>query len=178
MIRELMFLASYSATDGTAIGNMFETWHQMGFFSYILPFLIIFGFMFGILLKLNLFKDNKIINAVISLAVGLIAIQMPIVSKFFSIIFPNLGIALSIILVILIVAGLFLKDEANRDKWINYILLGIAGVIIIVILVQTAGALNWMAASWWLDNWAMIVAVVVIVGLVVAMIIPALKRSP
>ncbi len=173
-----MFLASYSATDGTAIGNMFETWHQMGFFSYILPFLIIFGFMFGILLKLDLFKANKVINAVISLAVGLIAIQLPIVSQFFSIIFPNLGIALSIILVILIVAGLFLSNvDKDKDKWVNYVLLGIAGIIIIVVLVQTAGALNWMASQWWLDNWAMIIAVVVIVGLVVAMIIPTLKRT-
>jgi hypothetical protein len=176
MLKELIFFASYSATDGTAIGNMFEVWHQMGFFSYIIPFLLIFAFMFGILLKLNLFKDNKVINAIISLAVGLIAIQVPIVSKFFSVIFPNLGIALAIILVIMIVAGLFLKDEANRDKWINYILLGIAGVIIIVVLVNTAGALNWSASQWWLDNWSMIVAVVVIVGLVVAMIVSVSKR--
>lgn len=173
-----MFLASYSATDGTAIGNMFEAWHQMGFFSYIIPFLLIFAFMFGILLKLNLFKDNKVINAIISLAVGLIAIQVPIVSKFFSVIFPNLGIALAVILVIMIVAGLFLSNvDKDKDKWINYILLGIAGIIIIVVLVNTAGTLGWPASQWWLDNWSMIVAVVVIVGLVVAMIVAASKGT-
>lgn len=178
MIKELMiFLASYSATDGTAIGNMFDIWHQMGFFSYIIPFLLIFAFMFGILLKLNLFKDNKVINAIIALAVGLIAIQVPVVSQFFSVIFPNLGIALAVILVIMIVAGLFLKDEANRDKWLNYILLGIAVIIIIVVLVNTAEGLGWPAAQWWLDNWSMIVAVVVIVGLVIAMIVSASKSS-
>ncbi len=178
MIKELMiFLASYGSADGTTIGNMFDVWYQMGFFSYIIPFLLIFAFMFGILLKLNLFKDNKVINAIISLAVGLIAIQVPAVSEFFSVIFPNLGIALAIILVIMIVAGLFLKDETNRDKWINYILLGIAGIIIIVVLVNTAGALNWSAAQWWLDNWSMIIAVVVIVGLVVAMIVSGKKTT-
>ncbi len=176
MLKELIFLASYSATDGTAIGNMFETWHQMGFFSYIIPFLLLFAFMFGILLKLNLFKGNKIIDAIISLAVGLIAIQVPIVSQFFSVIFPNLGIALAIILVIMIVAGLFLGNFEGKEKIINYILIGIAGIIIIVVLVQTAGALGWAASQWWLDNWAMIVAVVVIVGLVAAMIVSATKK--
>jgi len=176
MLKELIFLASYSASDGTAIGNMFEIWHQMGFFSYIIPFLLIFAFIFGILLKMDLFKSNKIIDAIIALAVGLIAIQIPAVSNFFAIIFPNLGIALAIILVILIVAGLFLSGEGVDKRWINYILMGIAGVIIIVILVNTANALQWTASQWWIDNWSMIVAVVVIVGLVVAMIIAAVKN--
>jgi hypothetical protein len=175
MLKELIFLASYSASDGTAIGNMFEAWHQMGFFSYIIPFLLIFAFVFGILLKMDLFKGNKIIDAIIALAVGLIAIQIPAVSNFFAVIFPNLGIALAIILVILIVAGLFMGDLKEK-KWLNYILLGIAGVIIIVVLVNTANVLQWTASQWWIDNWSMIVAVVVIVGLIVAMIIAAIKN--
>jgi len=174
----MIFLASYSSADGTTIGNMFDVWHQMGFFSYIIPFLLIFAFMFGILLKLNLFKDNKIINAIISLAVGLIAIQVPAVSNFFSVIFPNLGIALAVILVIFIVIGLFLSNvDKDKDKWINYILLGIAAIIVIVVLVNTAEGLGWPAGQWWLDNWSMIVAVIVIVGLVIAMIVSSKKAS-
>ena len=174
MIKELILLASYSATDGTAVGTFFDTLHQMGFFSYLIPFLLLFAFVFGILTKLNLFKDNKVINGIIALAVGLIAIQVPIVSQFFSAIFPQLGMALAVILVIFIIAGLFLSDKVN---WINYVLIGIAGIIIIVVLVQTAGTLGWPVAQWWINNWSMIVAVVIIVGLVIAIIIGTSKGS-
>ena len=175
MIEVATFLAWYGS-DGTAIGNIFTMWQQIGFFSYLLPFLIIFALVFGILTKVNLFRDNKVVNAIIALAVGLIAIQFPGVSEFFSVIFPHLGIALAVILVILIVAGLFVKNI--EKKWINYVLAGIAGIIVIVVLVQTAGVLGWPAAQWWIDNWAMIIAVVVIVGLVIAVVATASKSPP
>lgn len=179
MIKGLIFFASlYAASDGTAIGNIFSSWHQMGFFSYVLPFLIIFAFIFGILFKMNFFKDNNMINAMIALAVGLIAIQIPAVTNFFSIIFPNLGMALAVILVILIITGLFMAQIPDQNKKvINYILLGVAAIIVIVVLANTAGSLGWSGAQWWIDNWAMIVAVVIIVGLLIAMIIATTKSS-
>lgn len=173
MIEVGIFLASGT----TAIETMFNSWQEMGLFNYLLPFLLIFALVFGILTKVNLFNDNKVVNAIIALVVGLIAIQFSAVSDFFAIIFPNLGIALSIILVILIIAGLFLGDVIGKEKWPNYLLLGIAGIIIVVVLVQSAGSFGWNVAQWWIDNWATITAVVLIVGLAIAAVVASSKGS-
>lgn len=176
MIEVMNFLAWYGASDGSAIGSMFQTWQDIGFFSYLLPFLIIFALVFGILTKANLFstgaekKPNIAINAIIALAVGLIAIQVPAVSQFFSVVFPNLGIALAIILVILVIAGLFLGDKLGGKNWLNYILLGVAAIVIIIVLVNSANTLGLTAGQWIAENWSMLVAVLVIVGLVIAVV--------
>lgn len=172
MVEVGIFLAS-----GTAIETMFNSWQEMGFFNYLLPFLLIFALVFGILSKINLFNDNKVINAIIALVVGLISIQFSAVSDFFAIIFPNLGIALSIILVILLIAGLFLGDVIGEKKWPNYLLLGIAGIIIVVVLVQSAGSFGWPVAQWWIDNWSTIVAVALIVGLAIAVVVGASRSG-
>ena len=114
MIKEFLFLQSYSYFEGGAIGNILSQWEAMGFFSYVLPFLLIFAMVFGILIQLRLFRDNKTINAIIALAVGLMALQFSFVPRFFSEIFPRLGVGLVVILIIIILTGLFANPE---DKW-------------------------------------------------------------
>jgi len=162
MIKSLV-LASYTYFDGTAIGNMFVQWEQAGFFTYLLPFLLIFALVFGILTQIKLFKDSKSINGIIALVVGLLALQFPMVPQFFSEIFSRLGIALAIILVIMILLGLFLnsKDDGDFMKWV---LLGVAGIILVIVLVKTAGALGWAAGWWWADNWPIVAGVVIILA--------------
>ena len=177
MINSLM-LAWYGSYGGGAIGNMLSQWEQAGFFTYLLPFLLIFALVYGILTQVKLFKDNKSINGIIALVVGLMALQFPMVSQFFAEIFPRLGIALSIILVIMIILGLFLnsKDDGDFMKWV---LLGVAGIILVIVLIKTAGALGWSSGWWWQDNWSMIVGVafiLAIIGIIVAGSNP--KKSP
>ncbi len=159
-----------------AIEGVINTWQQVGLFSYLLPFLLIFALVFGILTKVDLFKNNKVVNAIIALAVGLISIQFPAVSRFFSVIFPNLGIALSVILVILIIAGLFFGD-IEKKKWLNYILLAIAAIIIVIVLAQSANTLGLPAAQWVSENWPMVIAIVIIIALIVAVVVGASKGN-
>jgi len=169
MINSLM-LASYTYFDGTAIGDMLSQWSNAGFFEYLLPFLLIFALVYGIMMRIQIFKDNKSINGVIALVVGLLALQFPMVPQFFAEIFPRLGIALSIILVIMILLGLFLNSEKDGDPT-KYILLGVAGIILVVVLVKTAGALGWSTGWWWQENWPMVVGaafILAIIGVIVA----------
>jgi len=126
MITGGIFLQPYGFYGGN-IGNILSNLQQLGFFSYLLPFLIIFAVVFGILSKVRIFGDNKSIDAIISLAVGLMALQFGIVSSFFAELFPRLGVGLSVILVILILTGLF--KDGNDDKWMNYVLLAVGLII-------------------------------------------------
>ncbi len=152
---------------GGEIGNLLAQWEQVGVFSYVLPFLLLFALIFGILTRSQIFKENRAINAVLSLAVSLLALQFDFVPIFFSEIFPRAGVALAVILVFLILAGLFLDPES---KVANYGLLILGVIVFLVVLVQTAGWLGWYSGYWWYDNWPKIVGVVVFIAVLMAII--------
>lgn len=82
MLEGLTFLA-YASYSGGTIGNLIASWEQAGVFAYLLPFLLMFAIIFGILSKMQIFGDNKAISAIIALVVGFMALQFNIVSTFF-----------------------------------------------------------------------------------------------
>ena len=154
------------------IGDALNNLAQLGFFSYAIPFLLIFALVFGILGRMGLFKENKGVVAIISLAVALMSLQFNIVPQFFSEIFPNLGIGISIILVFLIVIGLFI-DPSNQS-WIIYILLGIAAVVAVVVVAQSSGQAgmnvwNWVQVNLGPSAGTIIIVILLVIGVAAAM---------
>ncbi len=111
-------------------GEIFARLEAMGLFEYILPFLLIFAIIYSVLSFVNIFKNNKAVNAVISLAVALMALQFDLVSYFFADIFPRLGIALSIILVLLILGGMFLDWDNKGMKWFLFIVVAVTVIAV------------------------------------------------
>ncbi len=152
---------------GGDVGNLLSYWEQLGVFSYVLPFLLIFAVVFGILTKIKVFGENKGLNAVIALVVGLLALQYEFVPLFFSEIFPRVGVALSIILVLLVLVGLFIDPDS---KAINYGLLAVGVIIFLSVLINTAGYLGWYSAYWWYVNWPSILLGVIVIGIFFAII--------
>ena len=165
MLKEVIFLAL--TFPGGALGDLLSKWEQAGFFSYLLPFLLIFALVFGILTRIKVFKDNRVVNGIIALAVALMALQFSFVPEFFSQIFPRLGVGLIIILGILIVVGLFADPDSPL---INYVLLGIGVITIGMILIQSAGALGWASGQWWEQNWQIVIGAMVLFILVAVII--------
>ena len=155
----VMFLQSLGY-GGRGVGDILINLEQLGFFDYLLPFLIIFALVFGILTRMKIFgDDNRAINGVIALSVGLMALQFGFVSAFFSDIFPRLGVGLAIILVALVLMGFFFEP---KGKAMNYIMLGVAAIIFIVILAQSAETSNfWYSGFFWSDNLGSIIAVII-----------------
>ena len=90
------------ATWSTSVENLLIEWEHLGIFEYILPFLLIFAVVFGILTKSEVLGTNRGVNTVISLAVGLLAMQSYVLRSFFRTIFPYAGIGIAILLVGLI----------------------------------------------------------------------------
>lgn len=152
---------------GGSFGDLLLYWEQLGVFSYVLPFLLIFAVVFGILMKIKVLGDKRGLNAVIALVVGLLALQYDLVPIFFSEIFPRVGIAISIILVLLVLVGLFLDPES---KVMNYGLFAVGGIIFLSVLVKTAGSLGWYSAYWWYANWPSILLGLVVIGIFFAVI--------
>ena len=152
---------AYGGYYGGTFGNLLSQMEQAGFFAYILPFLLIFALVFGILTRTQIFKDNKAINAVIALVVGLLSLQFDFVPIFFSEIFPRLGVGLAIILALLILAGLFFDP---RNKLVNYSLLAVGIIIFLVVLIQTFGWVGWTSGFLLYDSWPTIVMVIIVLA--------------
>ncbi len=124
----------------TTITDVLNIWNEMGVFSYVIPFLLIFAIVFAILKKTGILGDeNDGILAIISVSIGLLALLNDHVSRFFEIIFPRFGIGLSIFLILIIMIGFFFPKNENIGsmKWIGFSV-GI-GVVI------------WALSSW--DEW-------------------------
>lgn len=172
-----MIFATVSSFPSGALGDFLSKWEQAGFFSYLLPFLLIFALVFGILTRTKIFKDNKVVNGIIALAVALMALQFSFVPDFFSQIFPRLGVALAIILGIMIVVGLFMDPDS---KLVNYFLLGIGVITIGAVLIQSAGSIGWQSGTWWQDNWQLVVGAVflfILVAVIIGSATPKQERG-
>jgi hypothetical protein len=163
----MVMLASYGYFSGGSIGNLLSQWEQFGIFSYVLPFLLIFALVFGILSKSKIFAE-KGINAVISIAVGLMALQFPMVSQFFAELFPRLGIGLSIILMFLILMGLFIDPDKKGFMWIFFLAVGL--IIGIVVISNSFGSVGWFSGSFWNYNWTYVITIVVILVMIGAIL--------
>lgn len=167
MLEKMVFLSSYWYSGGEA-GRFLYSWENAGVFDYLLPFLLIFSLVFVILTRIDLFgRDNRGTAGIIALAVGLMALRLDFVRTFFSEIFPRLGVGLAVILVLLILVGVFIDPNRGAFMWI---LLGIGGVIAVIILIQTAGALRWSSGYWWYDNWPLVAGLIfmlIVLGVIV-----------
>lgn len=175
MIEEMITLASYGSFGSGAIGNLFAQWEAAGIFDYMLPFLLIFALVFGLLMKLNIFSSGKEktpmkgVNAIIALAVALMALQFNVASVFFSEIFPRFGIALSIVLVVLILGGIFIPTN-KKSNWFMVALIIIVFGVIIVVVYNSMQALGYGFGGgfsyFWREYWGIIVFLIVIIAVI------------
>jgi len=175
MINEVLTLSYYSTYYSGQLGNILNQLEQTGFFDLLLPFLLIFALVFGILTQIKLFKETKAINAIIALAVGLMAMRFQIVTDFFSQILPRTAIGLIVILVVIILLGLFLP---HNKGWVTYGLVGVAGVVLVIVLIQTAGNLGWTAGYWWYDNWPWVAGAVFILIIIAIIVGSSTSKTP
>lgn len=171
MLKEILLLQTFSYSGGGQFGGLIESLSQLGFFSYILPFLLIFTLIYGILIKVKFFNKN-VVNGLIALVVGLLALQFEAVPLFFSNVFPRLGVGLGVILVILILLGLFLPNQA----WTGYVLFGVSALIALIVLYQSAGAAGSSILYWFERYWTILAAALFVI--IVIVLITRDKTTP
>ena len=174
MIGGLITLASYGLSNGGDIGNLLFNLEQMGVFAYLLPFLLIFAIVYGVLTNVKLLGENKGINLVLSLSIGLMALQFNFVSVFFSEIFPRLGVGLSIILVVMVLLGAFIDFNDQSNKWIKVVFGILGAVIALIVVLQSLGSSFMLGGNWGFSNLGYFMnqygTTVLIFGIVVAFI--------
>lgn len=148
-----------------SFSDMLNTWANMDIFTYVLPFLLVFAMVFGILNKSKIFgEEAKGVNVIIALALGLLSLVGGYVPDFFQIMIPNLAVGLSVLLAVIILLGLFMKGD--NEKYINWglILVGIL-VFIFVMYDSFSGSYN-SVGNLWSQYGSALVTLLVLIGIV------------
>jgi len=130
----------------TTITEVLNIWNDMGVFSYMIPFLLIFAVVFAILDKTKMLSsadsENRWILTIIAASIGLLSLQFDFVSEFFAVIFPRFGIGLALFLVLIIFLGFFWPEGSTgftgHTKWIGFVV--------------AIGVAIWALSSW--DQWS------------------------
>jgi hypothetical protein len=151
-----------------SIAEILYQWEALGVFDFILPFLLVFAIVFGILSATNILGANRGVAVIIAFVVGLMSIRYQyFFSSFLSEIFPRLGIGLTILLMLLILVGLFIAKK--EQKYWGYGLAAIGAIIAIVIFYQTAESLGWAwVGGYGSEGVGMIILGIFVVGIIVA----------
>ncbi|MBU0907443.1 MAG: hypothetical protein KKE05_04790 [Nanoarchaeota archaeon] len=155
-----------------SIADILFQWENMGFFDIVLPFLLVFAIVFGILSYMKIFGNNKGIHAIVAIILGLLSIRAGFFQAFLSQIAPRLGVGLTVLLVLLILFGLFVQDQSK--KTIGWILLGIAALIFIIIMGQMYSIFTGWGSGLGFDNpetmgWIIMIGLLIVIIVVVAM---------
>ena len=148
------------------IGYLLAQWQAIGVFDFLLPFLLIFAVIFGILTTTNILGKEKGVHVLIAIVIALLALRLDFVPRFFAEIFPRLGVGLAVILTLIILIGLFVpKDEMRYWLWG---LGAIAAIIAIVVISQSFQGYGWFSSGAYSDYVGWIIGGVLIIGLIIA----------
>jgi len=158
-----------------SVTDILNRWNEMGAFSYILPFLLIFAVVYGILEKSRMFdvkegegkyKPNHAVHGTIAVAVGLLALQFDFVPTFFATVFPRFGVGLAIFLVFIILTGLFYSEKDDRG---NFLVIGVIIAIAITLWALSSWDFwgdQWGLGFWFQENfWAILIGIIVVVAI-------------
>jgi len=158
--------------------KLFLDLESLGFFTYILPFLLIFALVYGILSNIKIFKENKGVVAIIAIVIGLLALWQGIAVQFFAEIFPRLGIALSILITAVILIGIFVPlGGENEWGWGNGIFLGIGALAFLVTIIRSTEVYSWYTGGWFEQNLSLFIVGLIIVAAIVAVIVSQKSSS-
>jgi len=150
------------------VQEILAQWEVVGVFDFVLPFLLIFAIVFGVLSATKILGGNKGVHVIIAVVIGLLALRSGIVQQFFLEIFPRLGVGLAVIVTIVILVGVFISEDEKR-----YWAWGLAAVAF------TTGAFGGFGyySSTFEDYASLIIGAVLLIGLIIAVVASTSKKK-
>jgi MFS family permease len=155
--------------------DLFRQWELIGAFDLILPFLLIFAVIFGVLSTTRILGGHKGVNLIIALVIALMALRLNFVSYFFSELFPRFAIGLAVLIVVVILAALFIPEQHIKGWAIGFAIAGtVIGLIVVIFTFNTTSF--WHASFFWQEYWGLIVGGIIMVVLIIYIAISADKK--
>ena len=161
----MIFLQGFSFS----IEDLIFEWEAIGVFDWILPFLLIFAVIAGILSTTRILGNHRGVNVIISMVIALLALRTGLVQAFFAELFPRFAIGLSILIVIVLLAGLFIVPEDLKGWFIGFASAG--AVIGLVVVILTFGEFDWFNSFFWQDYLGVIIGGILLLVLIIAVFI-------
>jgi hypothetical protein len=156
------------------IADILNQWQSIGVFDYLLPFLLIFALIYGVLTATNLFHTQKGLNVIIAVALAFMSLQLDFVSLFFRDLFPRLAVGIVILLTLLILVGMFVPNDEKR-----YWFWGFGAIAFIIFLVIVGKSLDQFSYLGSIDQYiGYIVGAVLIIGLIIAVAAGGGEKDP
>lgn len=164
------FIQALSFLQIFAFEDVLVKLEELGFFEFILPWLLMFAIVFGILSWTNIFGGDRKIHAIIAIVLAFLSIRWPIYRDFLAIVSPKLGVGLTIILVLVLLMGLFVPEGAQAI--LGWIMIAVGVVIGLVIFAQAYSDLQGFGYGGYVNNdligWVIIIAL--LIGIIVAVV--------
>jgi len=157
------------------IYDLFAQWEYIGAFDLLLPFLLIFALVFGILTSTNILGGHRGVNLIISLVIALMALRLGFVSAFFTELFPRFAIGLVVLMIFSILAGLFILPEQIKGWFIGF---AIAGIVIgIIVTIMSFDTFYWFDSYFWQGYWGYIIGGIILIILIIAVFVTAAPKE-
>lgn len=147
------------------IADILNQWQSIGVFDYVLPWLLVFAVIFGILNTTKILGGHKGVQIIIAIVLGFLALQYNYLADFLRILAPNLGIGVSVILAAIILVGLFIPSDERR-YWL-WGLGAIGFVIVLIVVINTFDTLGYSTGVY-SDYVGYIIGAVLLIGLIIA----------
>lgn len=144
--------------------NFFYLSQQIGLFTVLLPFLLIFSVVYAILVRIDIFKKTPAAGVIVALAVAFFALTNQQISFIMAKLFSNLAIGLLILLSFVIIFGLLNKDITTNFGWF---ILVVAIIIVVVVIARAFEARWWYFFSSYIQIFLPIIIILVAVILIV-----------
>lgn len=173
----------------TALGSVLDFLQEFGFFDVILPFLLIFTVVFGILEKTKIFGVDEVdgkkypkknINAMVAFAIGFFVVAAKEVVESLKVSLPNVALVLIIAICFMMLAGSFLGDKEfsfeGRRGWLIFLTV----IMFIAILLIFLNSLGWLSTliAFIMANTSTVLLPLVLLIVVVVTILFVVGKKP
>ncbi|MEM2713623.1 MAG: hypothetical protein QXS07_00290 [Candidatus Pacearchaeota archaeon] len=143
---------------------------QIGFFTVLLPFLLIFSLVYAIIVRLEIFQKVRAAGVIVALAIAFFALTNYQISLIMAKLFSHLSIALIILLSMVILFGFVNKDITKQ--------VGIFFVIVVIIAIIAILVKTFEFRLHWLYPYVSFLAPLVIIIIAIALILIFSREKP
>ncbi|HII14967.1 MAG TPA: hypothetical protein HA362_01530 [Nanoarchaeota archaeon] len=140
--------------ETTTFGSVIDFMQKLGFFDVILPFLLVFTIVFGILEKTRIFGTEKIgdkdypkksLNSMVAFAIAFFTVAAKQVVTSLQVSLPNVALVLIIMVCFLMLAGSFMGDKQfnfeGRKGWVAFLTI-VMFIAVVLIFLNSFGWLD------------------------------------